>query len=383
MRKLAVLAAVAALLAIPMARAATQPTTTLKTSTLQVGFGHTVMLAGTVSTHAAGVPVHILARPFDKAALGEIAIVHTLRGGQWHYVATPRIATTYAAAVGSAQSPSLMVAVRPGIALTLSPTGDVIAQVSGIPTFRGRFVQLQNSASGAWHTIAKQRLDAHSRTVFAATLIHAGASHLRVAMSVNEAGKGYLGGFSAPIDYPAHAVSLATSGFAVTYGGSVLLRGRVSAGKPNAVVRIFARPFVRTGFEPVATVHTTTAGRFTYKVTPPFQTSFLARFANGTSRALTIGVAPKMTANLLAGDRVWAHVGLAKNVTGKAVEMQQRQANGTWKTVATMPLNAKATAIFQPAALPAGTSTLRTAISVNKVGAGFLAGFSAPFTYHR
>ena len=43
----------------------------------------------------------------------------------------------------------------------------------------------------------------------------------------------------------------------------------------------------------------------------------------------------------------------------------------------------QATAVFSAAQTPQGASTLRTAISVNQVGAGFLGGFSAPFTYQR
>jgi len=385
MRKLAVLTAVAAsVLAIPMAQARTQATTTtFTTSTLQVGYGHTVTLAGTVSTHRAGVAVSILSRPFNKATLAAISTVRTTGGGHWRYVATPRIATTYAAAVGPAESRSLMVGVRPAIDLMLSRVGGVVAKVGGIPTFAGKSVQLQQAyGKGAWHTIAKAALNRHSIAVFSPAKVHPGASRLRVVMSVNQAGKGYLAGFSAPLRYPAHAVSLAASGVSVTYGGSVLLTGQVSL-KQRATVQILARPFMRAEFQPVATVHTTSAGRFTYTVTPPFQTSFAARFGNGVSRAVTVGVSPKMTTRLLAGDRIWAHVGLAKSVTGKPVQIQQRQADGSWKTVAQLKLNAKATAIFAPSQLPGGTSTLRAAISVNKVGAGFLAGFGAPFTYHR
>jgi hypothetical protein len=48
-----------------------------------------------------------------------------------------------------------------------------------------------------------------------------------------------------------------------------------------------------------------------------------------------------------------------------------------------LPLDLKASAIFTPSMLPAGTSTLRTAISVNQAGAGYLGGFSKPFVYHR
>jgi hypothetical protein len=43
----------------------------------------------------------------------------------------------------------------------------------------------------------------------------------------------------------------------------------------------------------------------------------------------------------------------------------------------------EASAVFVPKQLPAGTSRLRVAISVNQVGAGYLGGFGKPFVYHR
>jgi hypothetical protein len=154
-------------------------------------------------------------------------------------------------------------------------------------------------------------------------------------------------------------------------------------GMPGIPLQILARPFQQGGFQQVATVHTTAHGRWSYRVKPPFTTSYEARWGNGKTRALTVGVSPLLTVHLLSGDRLWAHVGLAKSVQGKTVQVQQRQASGAWRTVATMKLDDKATAVFAPSALPGGTSTLRTAISVNQVGRGFLGGFSAPFTYHR
>jgi hypothetical protein len=90
-----------------------------------------------------------------------------------------------------------------------------------------------------------------------------------------------------------------------------------------------------------------------------------------------------MLVRMLSGDRVWAHVGLMRRMTGRSLEVQKRMATGAWKTVSRLPLDLKASAIFTPSMLPAGTSTLRTAISVNQAGAGYLGGFSKPFVYHR
>jgi hypothetical protein len=201
-------------------------------------------------------------------------------------------------------------------------------------------------------------------------------------MSVNAAGPGYLGSFSPLLVYPAHAVSVSMSAFKVVYGKSFNLSGRVSGAKPGLGVAILARPFMQADAQQVATIRTGTSGSWSYRITPPFTTSYQVRWGNTTSRALTIGVRPAMSVRMLSGDRVWAHVSLMRRMTGRSLQVQKRTA-GVWKTVSKVPLDVHASAILTPSMLPAGTSTLRTAISVNQAGAGYLGGFSKPFIYHR
>ena len=62
-------------------------------------------------------------------------------------------------------------------------------------------VQLQRFTSlGQWLTIKRVFLDSNSRVRFEAAL-PIGTSRLRIAMSVNQAGAGYLAGFSREIVY--------------------------------------------------------------------------------------------------------------------------------------------------------------------------------------
>jgi hypothetical protein len=58
----------------------------------------------------------------------------------------------------------------------------------------------RRSAFGQWVTIKRIRLGAGSQEVFRASLPR-GTSMLRISMSVNQAGAGYLGGFSRTIVY--------------------------------------------------------------------------------------------------------------------------------------------------------------------------------------
>jgi hypothetical protein len=78
-------------------------------------------------------------------------------------------------------------------------TGGFVTRVSGARSFAGRVVKLQRrTGAGRWLTLKQIRLGRRSGAVFAATLPR-GSSTLRIAMSVNQAGPGYLAGFSRTI----------------------------------------------------------------------------------------------------------------------------------------------------------------------------------------
>jgi len=370
----------AALVSVPGALAARA--TTFSVSSFAVRYGGTVVLSGRAADHRAGVAVAVLARPFNRGSLNRIAVVRTRSGGYWRYTAKPAIATTYGANLAGSHSRTLMVGVRPALSLRVLSGGRLLGRALAGRSFRGRLVKLQQQSGSTWRTLAQRALDRRSEVVFGGSIVPRGAATLRLAMSVNEAGAGYLGAYGTPLRLRPRWVSLNATSTQVVYGQSVALTGRLSAKKPGVPLQILARPFVSSSFRSVATIHTTTGGRWTYRTRPPFLTAYEVRFSNATSNPVTVGVHPLLTIRILSGDRIWAHVGLAKDIKGRQLQLQRR-VRGSWKTIARVPLNAKATAIFPPRMLPGGTSTLRTAISVNQVGAGFLGGVSDPFTYHR
>ncbi len=96
-------------------------------------------------------------------------------------------------------SPAVAVGVHPAVAFTRLRSGHFTARVSGGHGFAHRLVQLQRrSATGRWVTLKRVRLGARSRAEFKAVLPR-GRSVLRMAISVNQAGAGYLGGISRTI----------------------------------------------------------------------------------------------------------------------------------------------------------------------------------------
>jgi len=78
---------------------------------------------------------------------------------------------------------------------------------------------------------------------------------------------------------------------------------------------------------------------------------------------------------VLSSRRFATRVVAARSFAHRIVQLQRRTAGGRWLTISRVRLDAHSSAVVHPK-LPRGTSTLRVAISVNQVGAGYLAGFS-------
>ena len=174
---------------------------TLTAPALRVVYGRGILLAGTVPIKRAGEVVTVFAQRFDQGSFSSIATVLTAADGTWRYLAKPRIRTLYLASWGSAKSSATAIGVRPAVSLRRNADGRLTTRVAGARSFAGRLVQLQRrTAAGRWVTIKRVRLGLRSAAVFRATLPR-GTSVLRIAMSVNQAGGGYLGGFSRTIVY--------------------------------------------------------------------------------------------------------------------------------------------------------------------------------------
>jgi hypothetical protein len=180
----------------------TTPAVTMAQSALRVVAGQYVKLSGTVSGGQAGVTVTMLAQPFGEGSLQPTGTVLTGGGGTWTFLARPLIETTYQASANGGTSAALKVGVQPAISLRLISHARFETHVAAAGSFAGKVVQLQRSSNGRWVTIRKARLAPGA--VFSATLLPRGLSKIRIALSVNQAGPGYLGGFSRTLTYLRH-----------------------------------------------------------------------------------------------------------------------------------------------------------------------------------
>jgi hypothetical protein len=165
-------------------------------SSYKAMYAHFVRLSGTISSGQAGATVTIMAQRFGEPAFSATGTVLTGNGGTWSYLAKPTIQTTYTASWSGASSSPITVGVRPGVSLRVTTGARLATRVRGDRSFAGRLVQLQRLVGDRWRTVKRARLNRDSVAVFKGTVLPRGRSTIRIAFSVNQAGPGYLGGFS-------------------------------------------------------------------------------------------------------------------------------------------------------------------------------------------
>ncbi len=174
------------------------PSLSLALSLPIVYFGTPVAISGTVSTGAANQTVEISQQPFGQAAAGQLAVVKTGAGGVFSYSVTPSLYTTYTARWGSVTSGSVVVQVAPKIRLIPGGGGYMKATIASPVSLWHRHVYLQRlSPFGQWVNVANLTLGEQNGRLFRpVAYLPKGVSHIRVFLSINQAGNGLLASHS-------------------------------------------------------------------------------------------------------------------------------------------------------------------------------------------
>jgi plastocyanin len=174
------------------------PSVTLGLSEPIVSYGSPVTLSGAISTGAAGQSVEVAAQPYGQASAVQLVIVKTGSGGAFAYTITPSIYTTYVARWNSVLSGSVVVQVAPMMHLLPGENGYMRATVSAPVSLWHRHIYLQRlSALGQWVNIAALDLGSLNGRIFRpVAYLPVGISHIRVFLSVNQAGNGLLSSHS-------------------------------------------------------------------------------------------------------------------------------------------------------------------------------------------
>jgi phosphodiesterase/alkaline phosphatase D-like protein len=177
----------------------TGPAVTLVASAPLVIHHGAVALSGIVSSGRENESVTVYAQRFGVEAFAAVATVLTRAGGAWTLIVRPTIATTYKSVWNGNTTPPINVAVRPAVSIRALTGLRFATHITAERRFVGRTVQLQRRLTdGRWLTLARANLNRRSSAVFHPAL-RRGRWTLRVAISVNQAGGGYLAGFSRAI----------------------------------------------------------------------------------------------------------------------------------------------------------------------------------------
>jgi len=168
------------------------PSVSLAATAPIVTYGGPVTLTGKVSSGKANEQVIVYGKPYGEVSYVQLATVLTADGGLWSYTTTPALLTSYQAQWNNLKSAEIQTAVEPK--LTLKRIGAwFVARVDAARSFKNRSVYVQRRSSlGQWVNIKKVRLGTPKTQRFKLTELPKGSSQLRLFITVNQAGVGYL-----------------------------------------------------------------------------------------------------------------------------------------------------------------------------------------------
>jgi plastocyanin len=170
------------------------PALTFGVNAPQITYGSAVTLSGQVNSKKAGEQVTLATTPYGQPSPVVLATVITGANGSFAYTTKPQWLTSYQATWKGATSIATTVAVAPVI--SFGRNNGWITRVYAARSMAAKTVQVQMlSAFGQWVTVKRVRLGSRSAARFTLPLSN-GVHRLRIAMSVNQAGTGYLGAIS-------------------------------------------------------------------------------------------------------------------------------------------------------------------------------------------
>jgi plastocyanin len=174
------------------------PSVTFALSTPIVPFGTQITLSGQISTKKSGQNVSLTSQEYGQPSPIALVTVVTGADGTFGFVVTPHQYTTYVATWNKVASGPIIAQVEPKITLVPGLRGYMKTTVSAGRSFWHRHVYLQRlSAYGQWVNIAALTLGSQSGRIFRpVSYLPHGVSHIRIFLSVNQAGIGLLSGHS-------------------------------------------------------------------------------------------------------------------------------------------------------------------------------------------
>ena len=173
------------------------PAVTIGTATPIIDYGQTTHVSGAVSSGKAGETVTIWAQPYGTVSPVQVATLLTAANGVWDLVVKPTQLTGYFARWKSLTSQAVGVQVRPTIVFGASKRFGSV-KVKADRSLKGKKVYLQKfTRFHEWTKVRGVILGDGSAKRFRLGLPVGGHRYaIRIFMSLNQAGAGYLDGFS-------------------------------------------------------------------------------------------------------------------------------------------------------------------------------------------
>jgi plastocyanin len=174
------------------------PSVSLALSVPIVVYGTSVTLSGAISTGAANQSVELDQQPYGQVSPSQIAIVKTGTGGTFSWTIAPNLYTTYTARWNAVTSASVVAQVAPKMKLIPGGAGYMKVEIASPVSLWHKHVSLQRlSQFGQWVNIANLTLGQLNGRLFRpVAYLPKGSSHIRVFLSINQAGNGLLAAHS-------------------------------------------------------------------------------------------------------------------------------------------------------------------------------------------
>jgi plastocyanin len=158
-------------------------------------YGESTHISGAISNAKAGETVTLWAQPYGQASYVEVARLQTTTNGVWDFVVKPTLLTSYQAHWRSAVSIPIGVQLRPNVLFSASKRFGSVT-VKADRSLEGRKVYLQKfTRFHEWVKVGRVILGRYSHKFFRLPLKR-GRYALRIFMSLNQVGAGYLDGYS-------------------------------------------------------------------------------------------------------------------------------------------------------------------------------------------
>ena len=179
------------------------------------------------------------------------------------------------------------------------------------------------------------------------------------------------------------SISIGASTAIMVAGSQIHIAGAISPAAVGDTVAILAQPFGQASFVNIANVQTTTNGVYDFITSPQILTAYKATWKGKTSAVISVAVSPKLTLSHVRSWFVARAQAPAKSFGGRYVYVQRLNRFGDWVKIKKVFLNRQGAKRFKLTGLPNGLNRLRTFMTTNQAGSGYIFGTSSTLSFRR